>query len=239
MENQGIRASQIMAKIIISVVVTFLILALSSIAAMILFGSPSSPGFSVSKIETATQISMFLFTIILMVILGRGKLTQFGFRMTTAIPFCRILFLSLVIAFPASLMADMLNSGGHMPTESFSFPLIVLIVFIGASISEELLFRGLIQGYLAPLTGAVFTIWGIRISVPVLVPAILFGLMHMALISAGATLGAVLTIVISGMILGIIAGYYREKTGSLLPAILTHMCFNIWGSVADYVINLR
>jgi membrane protease YdiL (CAAX protease family) len=136
-------------------------------------------------------------------------------------------------------MADMLNAGGHMPTEGFSFPLIVLLVFIGASTSEELLFRGLIQGYLTPLTGVGFTLRGIRISVPVLVSAILFGLMHMALISAGATLGAVLTIVISGMVLGIIAGYYREKTGSLLPAILTHICFNIWGSVADHVFKLR
>jgi len=37
----------------------------------------------------------------------------------------------------------------------------------------------------------------------------------------------VISIVVSATLLGFIAGYYREKTGSLLPAIAAHITFNI------------
>jgi len=47
----------------------------------------------------------------------------------------------------------------------------------------------------------------------------------------------VLNIVIFGVVLGLIAGCQKEKTGSLLPAIIVHMCFNIGASLL-YIINL-
>jgi len=237
MAIDGIAAPKIILRILISFALCFLIFGLSSVVVIIFCGMPTLNDPSAVKPAAVTQISSLLLTLIVMAILGRGNLFRFGFRLTSGIPVLRIVLLSLVIAFPASLLADILNADGKFPTEGFSFLSILLIVFIGASASEELLFRGLIQGYLAPLSGIGFELRGMRISLPVLIPAIIFGLTHFALISAGVTFGAALTIVIAGVVLGIIAGYYREKTGSLLPAILTHMCFNVWGSVADYVMK--
>ena len=58
--------------------------------------------------------------------------------------------------------------------------------------------------------------------------AVLFGLAHLCLI--GRMPGAMLpVIVLSTTLLGFIAGYFREKTGSLIPAIAAHITFNIVG----------
>ena len=65
--------------------------------------------------------------------------------------------------------------------------------------------------------------------------AVVLGLI--VLIFSGAIFQTILTqsgllnIVIFGIVLGIIAGYYREQTNSLIPAIMVHMCFNIGGSL--------
>ncbi|MCK5599585.1 CPBP family intramembrane metalloprotease [bacterium] len=37
--------------------------------------------------------------------------------------------------------------------------------------------------------------------------------------------------------MGLFAGYYREKTGSLIPAILIHISANIGGYLAGFLTN--
>ena len=46
-----------------------------------------------------------------------------------------------------------------------------------------------------------------------------------------------IAILVSTTVLGFIAGYYREKTGSLLPAISAHTTFNIVGTLTPVVVN--
>ena len=48
---------------------------------------------------------------------------------------------------------------------------------------------------------------------------------------------AVIGEIVAGIVLGGIAGYQREITNSLLPAIIVHMCFNIGASLVS-IINL-
>jgi len=43
----------------------------------------------------------------------------------------------------------------------------------------------------------------------------------------GIKFTSVTIIVIFGTILGLIAGYQKEKTNSLIPAIIVHFCFNV------------
>ena len=57
--------------------------------------------------------------------------------------------------------------------------------------------------------------------------------MHLALFNMGVDKFTVFDIVIFGTILGVIAGYYREKTNSLVPAIIVHLCFNIGASLFE------
>jgi membrane protease YdiL (CAAX protease family) len=40
----------------------------------------------------------------------------------------------------------------------------------------------------------------------------------------------VVFIVINATILGLLAGYYRETSGSIIPAIAVHMTFNVVGA---------
>jgi membrane protease YdiL (CAAX protease family) len=46
---------------------------------------------------------------------------------------------------------------------------------------------------------------------------------------------ATLVIVFLAGLLGLIAGYYREKTGSLIPAILIHAFFDIGGTLPIWI----
>lgn len=47
----------------------------------------------------------------------------------------------------------------------------------------------------------------------------------------------VLITVFFAFVLGLVAGYQRERTGSLVPAIMVHMFANVGGSLASYVIG--
>ena len=52
----------------------------------------------------------------------------------------------------------------------------------------------------------------------------------------GADVGGVLIAVLFAFVLGIVAGYYRQKTESLIPAILVHMLANVGGSLAGFLL---
>jgi membrane protease YdiL (CAAX protease family) len=69
-----------------------------------------------------------------------------------------------------------------------------------------------------------------------LITATFFGLVHLALLSQGAATLQAITIVLVALILGIIAGYFRDKTGSLVAPIIVHSLFNITGSIVGSAI---
>ena len=71
-----------------------------------------------------------------------------------------------------------------------------------------------------------------------LVGALFFASMHVMLLTTGMGSSAVFNIVLSAFILGVVAGYYREKTESLIPAIFVHMLFNVGGNCTVLLIEL-
>ena len=135
--------------------------------------------------------------------------------------------LGVIIAFVRILL-----SGGVVDTfEDYISIEVILSVWLYASIAEEVFTRGLIQGYLKPYTKLGIRTSNVFLSIAVLVGAFFFGFMHFATLTLGLDLITVFATVISAIFVGIIAGYYCEKTGSLVPAILIHMLFNIAGSL--------
>jgi membrane protease YdiL (CAAX protease family) len=126
-------------------------------------------------------------------------------------------------------------SAGHPGVAGASFLQVVITVWVIASTCEEVLYRGLIQSFLEPLGIHGVEVSGIRLSLPVIAAALLFGFMHMMLLAAGADGFLVGGIVGTAVVLGLVAGYQREKSGSLIPAILVHMLFNAFGGVSQYV----
>ena len=113
-------------------------------------------------------------------------------------------------------------------------PRFVLSVVLLASICEEVFARGLVLGFLAPLKRYSLAVLRWRLSAPVLISALGFGLGHLCLLGSMDSRMVVL-IVVNAAVLGLLAGYHREKTGSILPAIAVHMAFNIVGGFLAYL----
>lgn len=106
--------------------------------------------------------------------------------------------------------------------ETFAFWQIVLLFWIGASIQEETIFRGLIQSVVGRTLGNSSTsTWG-PVSAAAVIVAILFAVIHvpMGLFTACAALVA-----------GLLAGELRARSGSIVPAVIVHAMFNITGTI--------
>ncbi len=192
---------------------------------------------------TTAQAGMLVWSLALMLVLGKGDLAKYGFRMTTAAHLKSTFVFGSVAAVVvqvilAAIWKVLPPSGGHPASAGSSFLQIVVTVWIIASICEEVFLRGLVQTFLAPLKHVGITLFGLRLSLPVITAAVLFGVMHVMLLTMGADKFLVAGIVISAGVLGLVAGYYRERTASLIPAIMVHMLFNVYGGLAQYVQGL-
>jgi membrane protease YdiL (CAAX protease family) len=44
-------------------------------------------------------------------------------------------------------------------------------------------------------------------------------------------------ICVSASLLGLVAGYHRQETGSLVPAILVHALFNVGGTLPGWLLS--
>ncbi|MFA7116848.1 MAG: CPBP family intramembrane glutamic endopeptidase [Bacteroidales bacterium] len=109
---------------------------------------------------------------------------------------------------------------------------IFIFIFIYASIAEELLFRGFLQNILSPLKDKYIKIFKIKLSLPVIIAAIMFGFAHTILLLSGQSIVFVIRIVIFTFTLGLFAGYYQEKYNNNAYAIITHMAGNLMGLLA-------
>jgi membrane protease YdiL (CAAX protease family) len=78
-------------------------------------------------------------------------------------------------------------------------------------------FRGLIQSIVEKQWSLIFAIRGVSISGAVAFTALLFGIIHL-------DVGAV--VAVNAVVLGLVAGELRRGSGSLVPAIIVHACFN-------------
>lgn len=192
---------------------------------------------------TMTQAAMLAVSVALMLGLSKGKLGEYGFRMPTTAQFKSAFVFGSIVAVAVQVVLAVMwrllpTSGGHPGVAGSSFLQIVITVWVIASICEEVFLRGLIQGFLMPLKDLGKTLFGLRLSLPVITAALLFGAMHIMLLTMGADGSLVTGIVVSATVLGLVAGYYRERTGSLIPAILIHMLFNVYSGLSQYIQEL-
>jgi len=183
-------------------------------------------------IKTVNHTLMLVFSILLILAINKGKLKGYGFTWNIKFPIVKIVSISILLGFLPSIIimvADL--SMTDSPVSDFLWLEKIIYIWLWASICEEVFTRGLIQGFLFPVKHIGFNFLNYFISLPVMIGAVFFGTMHLMLLTLGMAFFTVLIIVIFGIILGTIAGYYREQTNSLVPAILVHMCFNIGGSL--------
>ena len=167
-------------------------------------------------------------------LISKGKLSAFGFRMGTYKFSPRILLWVLPTAALATLQAMTLPHG-QTPHGFIQLSKIQTVIFIWiySSVCEETLVRGLLQTLLGKPAQAGAAI-GRKLSLPVVVSGVFFGAMHLVLIRLIGS--AAIPIAVMATFLGLIAAHYRERTGSLLPALFVHALFNIGGSLPLWII---
>ena len=116
---------------------------------------------------------------------------------------------------------------------------IFLLIFIYASVAEEVLFRGFLQNILNPLQGIGIKIFKRHISVPVMISAVAFSLVHLVLITSGANAYFIIRTLVLTFVLGLIAGYYQEKYDNNAYAIIVHMSGNFLGVIAALLTTIN
>ncbi len=225
-------------RIFIAVLLCLFVLILIS-STTIFLQKPSHPLISnIWTVQLVGFVISLLVPILMMLALSKGRISTYGFKRIENMPLKRMTLLGLSAGIIATLLGPFIPLEEIPAAENFSFLQIIIFIWIFASIREEVLTRGLLQGFLEPLRKYGLTAFGLRISLPVLVSAFVFGLMHMGLLTMGMGIYSVLYIVLFAFIVGVIAGYYREKSGSLIPAIMVHMLANIGGTAAGYFMEL-
>ncbi|TKJ37967.1 hypothetical protein CEE37_13475 [candidate division LCP-89 bacterium B3_LCP] len=179
-----------------------------------------------------THSIMALAAIILAYRFSKGKLADYGFTRGSF----RLKPTIFLWALPTACLSVLRYVG--VGSEETSFSTIIhdiLFIWIWASTCEEILTRGLLQSYLAPLRDRrVRIFWKWPTSIPVIFSALFFGSMHIVLVTKIGP--AVIGPMVFATGLGFVAGHYREKTGSLIPAILIHALFNVGGMLPFWIL---
>ena len=128
------------------------------------------------------------------------------------------------------LMGRLALRSGHyeppyLPKSTAERAVLLLLV---APIGEEMLFRGLLEGYLLLSLGRDLA----AEVMAVVLPAVLFAAIHYVPYREAPhpCLRWVLAIALTA---GLVAGFFRVYSDSLLPAVVTHSCFNLGGMVVS------
>lgn len=144
--------------------------------------------------------------------------SEFGLKA----PGLRYVGLAVLIGLPLALAAGGLDhlfpSKGPISTAGFPPWMPWLYFGLGASIQEEVIFRGLIQSVLEQAWNGRLAGLGASLSPAVGITAVLFAVVHL---DSGPA------VVASAMALGLVAGELRRRSGSLLPAVIVHALFNL------------
>jgi membrane protease YdiL (CAAX protease family) len=186
--------------------------------------------------SAVTQGTMLILSIILIYLFSKGAISTYGLKSVKLRSLLWPALIGLGVRGALAGVGYLLQLDGEPDfMKEFSLLQIVILILIFASIAEEFLTRGFLLSFLAPLSRHGLTVFKLYFSLPVLVSALFFGLMHIALLGTGAKVPLVLFVICSAIVLGIMAGYFREKTGSIVPAIVIHMMFNVWGVVEKLV----
>ena len=182
-----------------------------------------------------THTVMFVLSIAAMWLLSKGRLDLYGIT-TGTYQFSPHIVMWVLPTGVLSLASTIASPGGQrtgFPIELTKYQIIVF-VWVYASICEELLTRGLLQMLLGGNSrdgaGAPR-----KLSMPVIVSALFFGAMHLVLVKSMGL--AAVPVILLTVFLGLVAARYRERTGSLLPAIIVHALFNIGGTLPLWVIQ--
>lgn len=175
--------------------------------------------------QVATKLTMALLSLAAIRYLTPMDWAAAGFKRAINTRWRQVIPLGLAMGAVTTLIIRLSHSQGLASMlKDYSFPAIVLIIWLGSSISEEIFARGWFQSAVAS-----------RTKHAALLSAFLFATLHLGLIMKGIEPFVVAVLFIATFLLGWAAGRFREKSGSLLPAIAVHIAFNVGGVIGGIV----
>lgn len=188
--------------------------------------------------QLALKSAMAAFSLVLIAVWRRIEPGSYGFTTSTGVRWPRVCGRGAAMGAIASLVILLAGGRGMQSVlQSFRFYQVVLYVWLGSSIAEEIFTRGWAQGALEKWRNVM---WG-GVSVPVLTGAALFSSMHLTLYFKGVDWITATVVVMSTLLLGLAAGRLREQHKGLGPAIAIHIAFNMGGMLGGiaYTIAYR
>jgi len=217
-------------KILLGFFITVIVLALSSGIEM-----TTKSILDTIPMGVSSQVGILIISILLICFFSKKRIIEFNIRKVKMRQLIRPIGLTVFLLIIRHLIPMIIKAKGHPVSVSMSILQQIIFIVVLASISEELLFRGFLQNMLSPIKSYGIKLINTRLSLPVIISGILFGLMHFAMIGAGASFSFVIQIVISGMFLGMIAGYFQEKYDNFTFAFIVHMAANLSGLLLSMI----
>ena len=168
-------------------------------------------------------VTSFLFTSMIIAVFLRSSdwsKKDFGLAKCSIKYVVRALVLGGILGLIVSFLQHVLHVSSPQGFEAFAFWQTVLLFWIGASVQEETIFRGLIQGIVGRKLGGASI--GGSLSAAAVIVAVLFAIVHipMGIFTVGAA-----------FFVGLLAGELRVRSASLIPAIIVHALVNIIGTL--------
>jgi len=166
-------------------------------------------------------VSATLALTFMLVLRGRGTtLAEFGMRWSG----WRYLIGALAVGVPVAAVVSGLLSQTHEsgPLAGLSLaPALAWLYFgLGSPLQEELIFRGLLLTVLTRNFSTSVETSARAGAAAVVGAAVLFALVHLAVGPWTA---------VAALVLGLLAGELRRRSGSVIPAVLVHIIFNLPG----------
>lgn len=112
--------------------------------------------------------------------------------------------------------------------EIFSQNTLLMLVstIIFAPLGEEMLFRGFLQNMLEGWKKYAINLPMLRLSLPVILSAVMFSLNHLMLFSSGMGSTRVMLTLITSFFVGLTAGFFQEKHENFVYAVIVHITAN-------------
>jgi membrane protease YdiL (CAAX protease family) len=220
-------------KIILILLIGFILMGLRPSISMSLgkLPIPTFSNFYLRELIALLVSMLILMTVI--IVASRENLKIFGFTLPVGFWPIKPIIIAFLAGAASSAIGSLFKFKGPDIFGNMTFLKVIVSIWLFASIYEELVVRGFIQSSLAYLLPNNSKIFGL--SLPVIISGLFFGLSHIALLSMGANPLFVILVVLFAIIIGLLAAYYREKSGSLIPAIIIHIAANIGGTLIGHI----
>ena len=213
-------------KITLGILITFLVLMLSGA-----LGSELTSMIDFLPIGFSVQFVILLFSSMLIYLFNKKGIIDFKIGKVEINQIIYPILLPVFLVILSEFILKFRGDEGHPAAISMSNTQLFFIIVLLASLSEELLFRGFLQNMLDPIKSYGIKILKIKLSLPVIIGGILFGLIHFGMMEMGASFDFAIQIVIVAMIMGMIAGYFQERYNNFSYAIIVHVTSNLIGFI--------